>query len=151
MNTDNKLKLHHLMMASIDGETTVEQETELREALLKNKDDAIEYHRLKNMKLMTMQTRLRVPAPELWDQYSRQTLTRIERRFAWILITIGAVIFITYSLWMALSKFFMDPNIVWWIKASTGAVILGAILLMVSIIRERIYLNKHERYKDIIR
>lgn len=151
MNTENKTKLQHLMMASIDGESTVEQEAELREALLNNKDSAVEYHHLKNMKLMTMQSRLKPPPPELWDHYTHQTFTRVERGFAWILITLGAIVLISYTIWMALSEFFGDPSIAWWIKGSTGAVILGVILLMISFIRERLFLHKHERYKDIIR
>ena len=45
----------------------------------------------------------------------------------------------------------MDPEVALWIKAAVISVTAGVIILMVYLIRERICLNKHERYKDIVR
>lgn len=151
MNTHDTERFRMLMMASIDGESTPDQEAELQQYLLRDRSLAEEYHQLKNLKTMTSQNRIKEPPPELWDTWSRSSFTKVERGIGWILLTIGALVLIMYGVWMALSELLTDPGIAWWIRASVAAVVAGAVILLVSLARERIYLNKHERYKDIVR
>ncbi len=151
MNTHDTERIRKLMMASIDGESTAEEEAELQERLLRDSKMAEEYQQLKNLKMMTSQNRIMEPSPELWDSYSRTLFTKLERRIGWILFTLGALVLLFYGSWMALSGLFEDPEIAWWIKTAVAATVAGGIILLVSLIRERIYLHKHERYKDIVR
>jgi hypothetical protein len=52
---------------------------------------------------------------------------------------------------MMLSTILTDPELAWWIKGAIVSVTAGAIILLVSLLREKLYLDKHERYKDVIR
>jgi len=151
MSTYNSERIRRLMMASIDGECTPEEEAELKQNLIQNRELAEEYQELKNLKNMTSQTRMKEPAPELWDHYSQTLFTKMERGIGWILFTIGALVLLFYGAWHILSDLLTDPGIAWWLKAAIAALVAGSILLLVSLVRERIYLNKHERYKDVIR
>ena len=149
IHDSDRIKL--LMMASIDGESTPEEEAELKQILIQDLELAEEYQQLKNLKIMTSQTRIKEPPPELWDNYSQTLLVKLERGIGWILFTIGALVLLFYGAWLALSDLLTDPGIAWWLKASIVALVSGSIILLVSLIRERIYMNKHERYKDVIR
>ena len=151
MNTHNPERIRQMMMASIDGEISSADEAELKRILLGDPKRAGEYEQLKNLKMMTSQTKLKAPAPELWDNFNRRVFTKIERGIGWILFTIGAVVLLFYGAWAALSELLTDPELAWWLKSAIVAAVAGAIMLFVSLIRERIYLNKHERYKDVIR
>ncbi len=151
MNTPDPDRIRKLMMASIDGESSPEEENELKQILLDHPDWAEEYHQLKIMKDMTSQTKLKEPQPELWDNYKRRVFTRIERGIGWILFTLGAVVLLLYGAWTALSGILTDPNLAWWLKAAIISVTVGGIILLVSLLREKLYLDKHERYKDVIR
>jgi len=151
MNTHDTERIRRLMMASIDGENTPDGEAELQQHLLRDRSLAEEYQQLKNLKTMTSQSRLKEPPPELWDTWSRSSFTKVERGIGWILLTTGALVLILYGAWVALSDLLTDPDIAWWIRAAVVAVTAGAVILLVSLVRERIYLHKHERYKDIIR
>lgn len=151
MNTPEPKKIRELIMASIDGEITVEEERSLREILLNNPNWAEEYRELKKVKEMTSQAKLKEPKPELWDTYKHQTFTRIERGIGWILFTVGALVLLLYGAWQALSQILTDPGLAWWIKAAVVSGTAGLIILIVSFIREKLYLDKHERYKDIVR
>ena len=151
MNTPDSDHIRKLMMASIDGESTPEEEIALKEILLNHPDWAEEYHQLKTMKEMTSQTKLKEPQPELWDSYKRTVFTRVERGIGWILFTIGALVLLFYGAWTMLSSIMTNPELAWWIKAAIGSVTAGVIILLVSLVREKLYLDKHERYKDVIR
>ncbi len=151
MNTHNAERIRQLMMASIDGEIAPDEEKELKKVLLSDAELAEEYQQLKNLKMMTSKAKLKEPNPELWDNYSRRVFTRIERGIGWILFTIGALVLLFYGAWAALSDILTDPEIAWWFKAAVVSAVAGTIILLVSLIRERLYLNKHERYKDVIR
>lgn len=151
MNTPDPGQIRRLMMASIDGETTPEEEQALKKILQQHTKWAEEYNQLKIMKEMTSQTKLKEPQPELWDSYKRQVFTRIERGIGWILFTIGALVLLFYGAWTALSEILTDPELAWWLKGAIVSAVAGVIILLVSIIREKLYLDKHERYKDVIR
>jgi len=151
MNTHNSEKTRMLMMASIDGEATAEQEAKLRKLLLEDNALAEEYQQLKQLKTMTSQNKLKEPLPELWDTYNHRLFIKAERGLGWILLTIGAVLLLFFGAWTALSDLFTDPETPLWLKAGIGALVAGTIILLVSLLRERFYLNKHERYKDIVR
>ncbi len=151
MSIPHSERIKQLMMASIDGESTPEEEAELKQMLIQDLELAEEYQQLKNLKIMTSQTRIKEPAPELWDHYSQTVFTKLERGIGWILFTIGALVLLFYGAWLALSDLLTDPGIAWWLKAAIVALVSGSIILLVSLVRERIYTNKHERYKDVIR
>jgi hypothetical protein len=151
MSIHDSDRIKQLMMASIDGESTPEEEAELKQMLIQDRELAEEYQQLKNLKIMTSQTRIKEPPSELWDSYSQTLFVKLERGIGWILFTIGALVLLFYGAWLALSDLLTDPGIAWWLKASIVALVSGCIVLLVSLIRERIYMNKHERYKDVIR
>lgn len=151
MNTPDSNHIQKLIMASIDGESTPQEESELKEILLDHREWAEEYHQLKIMKEMTSQTKLKEPQPELWDSYKRTVFTRIERGIGWILFTIGALVLLFYGAWTAMAEILTDPGLAWWIKAAIVSATAGVIILLVSLVREKLYLDKHERYKDVIR
>ena len=151
MSTHNPERIRQMMMASIDGEISSADEAKLKCILLEDPKRAEEYEQLKNLKIMTSQTHLKEPAPELWDNFNSRVFTKIERGIGWILFTIGALVLLFYGAWAALSDLLTDPELAWWLKSAIVAAVAGAIILFVSLIRERIYLNKHERYKDVIR
>ncbi len=144
-------RIRQLMMASIDGENTLDEEVELKQYLLQNRELAEEYQQLKNLKKMTTQTKMKEPAPELWDSYSQTLFTKMERGIGWILFTVGALVLLFYGAWLVFSDLLTDPALAWWLKGAIIAVTAGTIILLVSLVRERMYMNKHERYKDVIR
>lgn len=151
MNTPDDERIKRLMMASIDGESTPEEESELKGILLNNQVWAEEYQQLKTLKEMTSKAKLKEPQPELWDSYKHQVFTRVERGLGWILFTVGAIVLLVYGAWMMFSEILTDPNLAWWLKGAIISAALGLIILLVSLLREKLYLDKHERYKDIIR
>ena len=151
MNTTDKDKIREWLMASIDGEIEPSEEDQLRKILLSDPKWMQEYQELKSLKKMTSKASMKQPKPELWDTYKHTLFTKMERGIGWILFTLGALILLFYGAWSALSEILTDPELVWWLKAAVISGTAGLIILIVSFVREKLYLDKHERYKDIIR
>ena len=151
MNTIDISRIRELMMASLDKEISPEEEKILLDYLEQHPEMKREFDQLKTLKKMTSAQKLKEPGPEFWDRYKQSLYTRIERSLGWILLSIGAIVLLFYGVWTALSEMISDPSIAWWVKAAILSAAAGTIILLVSLIREKLFLNKHERYKDIIR
>jgi len=53
--------------------------------------------------------------------------------------------------WEAAREWVMSPEIPLWIKLAGISFWAGCAIMLVSVIREKLFLHKHERYKDIQR
>jgi ferric-dicitrate binding protein FerR (iron transport regulator) len=143
--------IQRLMMAVLDGETTPEREQELRRHLDSDADLRREFEELKTLKYATMKTQLTEPDSTLWTSYWMNTYARIERGLGWILFSAGAILLLLFGGWEITKEWLADPDLPVWVK--TAGILLGAgsIILLVSVIREKLFLHKNERYKDIQR
>jgi len=43
------------------------------------------------------------------------------------------------------------PGLPWWVKGGIMAVAAGLAILLVSVVRERVYVRRRTRYKDVVR
>lgn len=143
--------IQRLMMAVLDGEATPEREQELRRHLDADADLYLEFEELKTLKYATMKTQLTEPDGTLWTSYWMNTYARIERGLGWILFSAGAILLLLFGAWEITKEWLADPDLPVWVK--TAGILLGAgsIILLVSVIREKLFLHKNERYKDIQR
>jgi len=141
--------IRNLMMASIDNEATADEERALQDILSKDTGLQKEYQELKTQKKMMTNLKTKSPPPKIWETYWGEVYNRIERAAGWILLSIGLIVLIIYGVWHMLSDFFMNPGYAWWLKGAVMCVTAGTIILLVSVIREKLFLHKNERYKDI--
>ncbi|MCD6532044.1 zf-HC2 domain-containing protein [bacterium] len=86
-----------------------------------------------------------------WRTYWSNIYNRIERAIGWILLSIGVILLSAWGIFQILRQFFTDPTVSIVVKISVAALVLGVIVLLVSLIRERIFALRHERYTKIER
>lgn len=150
----NEHKLREWMMARMDGELTAEQEAELERSLQDPVLREIYEQEYPQMQTFKQLTRAQQPVdlpPEKWDQYWLGVYPQLERRLAWFLMSVGALILIGWGSWEAAREWVMSPDIPLWIKLAGISFWAGCAIMLVSVIREKLFLHKHERYKDIQR
>ena len=147
----NKQQIREWMMARLDGESTPEQDAEID--LWVNADPELrrEYEHMVAVKSLAQQHQPRPLAPEKWDQYWLGVYPRLERRLAWILMSLGALVLITAGSWEFAREWVLSPDIPLWIKVAGISFWLGCAIMLISVVREKLFLYKHERYKDIQR
>lgn len=144
-------RVRQLMMAELDREISGEGRRELESALEEDpdlRDELASYRRLKEV--TDTMTPLK-PPEETWDRYWEHVYRRLERGIGWVLVSLGTMLVGTWALWTAVSELIRDTTIPAYIRWSLLALIAGFVILFVSVARERLFMQKKDPYKDVIR
>lgn len=153
MSPTNELDLDRaraLMMAALDNECSDEERRELETHISRRPELEAEWSRLKRVKEVTMSMEVAGPV-EIWDHYRRSVVHRAERGIAWTLIVVGGATLETWALWHWLEAW-LARDLPMVVKVASAALIAGATLLLVSIVRERWRTRHHDPYsKEILR
>ena len=138
-----------LIQKSMDMELTPEEKEYLRECLNNPelKQELEIYNKI--VEILNM-TKYETPEDKIWSNYWSKIYNRLERQIGWILTSISGIILLFYFL-VLIFKNILASNIAVWLKTVIILFLLGISILLVSIIRERLYIMKKERYKDIKR
>ena len=76
---------------------------------------------------------------------------RVERGVAWILLSVGTIVLVSTGLWHLGKAIFIAEDLPFYVKASLLAILVGVAILIVSVVREKIFTHKRDPYKDVIR
>ncbi len=89
--------------------------------------------------------------PELDDSVRLQFISgvynKLERKTGWLLSAIGVVLILCYGTY----QFVTEPDIDSVYRVGLAAIIIGFGLLLSSVLRVRMKLRKHDKYKEVIR
>ena len=145
----NREQCEKLIQKSMDMELTPEEKEYLRECLNNPelKQELEIYNKI--VEILNM-TKYETPEDKIWNNYWSKIYNRLERQIGWILTSISGIILLFYFL-VLIFKNILASNIAVWLKTVIILFLLGISILLVSIIRERLYIMKKERYKDIKR
>ena len=94
---------------------------------------------------------LKQPPKEMWQVYWTSVYNRLERRIGWILLSIGAIIMLFFGGYKAIEGIIQDTTTPLILKIGILTVLGGLVILLVSIGRERIFVRKKERYKEVVK
>ena len=140
-----------LIPAYLDGELSKEQKGRLEEHLRECSHCSEELLKFKKLKEVTEEMKFVEPPEEAWRRYWTGVYNRLERGTGWILTSIGAIILIFYGIWRWLQGLIRDPHLTLLVKIGILALAGGLTVLLVSVIREKIFTYKKERYKEVVR
>jgi predicted anti-sigma-YlaC factor YlaD len=138
-----------LLSGLVDNELMPEQKQTLTEHLVTCEDCRQEYSKLLKLKEATDNMKYMDLPDRLWAGYWHGIYNRIERGIGWIFLSLGTIILLAFAAWEFLNDFFLDSHVPLVLKIGLGAVILGIIVLMISILRERLFSRAHDRYEEI--
>ena len=139
------------LMAYLDGEIEHKKKLEIEGHLSECESCRREYQSFVKLKEVTDKMKLADLSDQLWAGYWKGIYRRIERGAGWIFLSIGAIILLSFGAYQFFKELLADPNISLLVKIGVSACALGAIILLVSIIRARLFLFKHERYREVER
>jgi predicted anti-sigma-YlaC factor YlaD len=138
-----------LVSGLVDGELDLEEKKIVSDHIASCPDCRREYARLKKLKEVTDDMKYFDLPDKLWAGYWREIYNRVERSIGWIFLSIGAIILLAFIAWQILNNFFLDPTEPLYLKLGLGLFLLGLIILLISIIRERLFSRKHDRYGEV--
>lgn len=94
---------------------------------------------------------LKNPSKEVWDGYWLGIYNRLERGLAWIAISIGALIVFGFTTVKVVNEIVKDTSSPLVLKLGLGALFFGGLVLLFSVIREKFFTHKKDKYKEIQR
>ena len=144
-------RIRGLMMAALDDECSPAERRELDEALQQNPELHREWRELQRVKEVSGMMSVRKPPEEVWSSYWAQVYARNERKAAWLMVSIGAIILLSWGLWQLVVNILGEMGLPDFIKFAIGLLSVGIVVLFVSVVREKLFVNKHDPYKDIER
>jgi anti-sigma factor RsiW len=134
-------------MRYLDDEMSSNERIEFEEHCAQCDDCQQNLQSFRELQSLTRRIKMKDPTDEFWESYWKSIYHRIERKTAWILIIIGAVMLATSVSYQAIRSF-GEVTIE---KIALVVFIVGIILLLLSVIRERVHHYKADKYKDITR
>jgi predicted anti-sigma-YlaC factor YlaD len=137
------------LSALVDNELDPEQKKLVTEHLASCEDCQREYARMMKLKEVTDDMKYLDLPDRLWAGYWNGIYNRIERGFGWILLSVGAIILLAFGAWRLLNDFFLNPQPPVLLKIGLGALLLGMIVLLISVLRERFFSRAHDRYEEV--
>ncbi len=144
-------RARHLMMAALDGELSRQEQADLERLLREDPALRAEWQQLQRVKEVTTTMSLREPPKEIWDRYWLGVYQRFERGLAWILVSFGAIVVLSWGAWEALRELWNDQQLPVLVKAGSFALVVGLVVLVVSVLREKLSIRRTDPYKDVIR
>ena len=149
--TDRRERARHLMMAALDGELSPEERRELDGHLATDERLRSEWEQMGRVKEVTETMGYRELPEEIWDGYWEQTYNRLERGLGWILVSVSSIALIGFAAWQWIDAMLADTQLPGYVKLALFALVLGGVILLFSVIREKWFTRRSDPYKEIQR
>jgi len=140
-----------VMMGYLDNELDLEQKKRFEEHLKGCPECKKELVQFKNLKSITDEVTLAEPEEKLWQDYWGGVYNRIELGIGWIIFSIAAIVLLIFGGFHLIEDVIKNPGVECTLKIGLILLVIGLAILFVSVLRERIYFWKRDRYKDIQR
>lgn len=135
----------------IDGEISGSEKAELERHLQTCRNCRNEFEKFQKLKEETVQMKKQLFPDMAWDEYWNHLYNRMERGIAWILVSIAAIIFLGFAAYHFIIDFLQSAEIPFVEKFAVTTLIAGGLILFVSVLREKLMIRKHDKYKEIQR
>ena len=142
-------KLKELISSYFDGELDKEKKKLAEKHLKECSECREEFEGMSEFEEVMGKMEFKKPAREVWEIYWASVYNRLERRIGWILLSLGAMILLFFGGYKAIEGIIQDPTTSLILKVGIIALLGGLVVLLVSIIRERIFVRERERYKEV--
>jgi predicted anti-sigma-YlaC factor YlaD len=140
-----------LLMGYLDEELTELEAQRVERHLQKCGDCTNELQEFRKLKEVTHDMRVITPEDKHWDQYWASVYNRLERKVGWILVSIGSIILLAYAIYTLAETFIFGRNIPILIRVGVIALVGGFCTLLISVLRERLFISKSDKYERIKR
>jgi len=131
-----------LMSGYLDGELTREEIETVERHVAECPSCREEFNKMKRMVDAVAGLRFEAPPDEVWETFLEGVYNRIERRTGWALFIIGLVALSVYGIYL----FLTEPWCSALAKMMIATPLAGLAVLFVSVLRERLFVAKTDRY-----
>lgn len=126
---------HELLMRYLDGELPPEERRQVEERAERSTElqRELSLYRSLHEDLSGISFDRRAARESVWEQVNR----RLTRPIGWLLVVAGTATWAVYAVWV-----YLTSEVAPWEKLATGAIVIGVLVLLASVI--------YERYRDFL-
>jgi len=147
-----KCERYHLLITGyLDGELSPAEQTELIAHLEQCPACEGELRQHRKLKEITGLMQFKEPVDQVWEYYWANVYNRLERGVAWILLSIGGVLLLSYATYELVHELFLHEGVSWVVRIGVISLLVGFYALLASVIRERMAIRRSDRYEGIKR
>jgi predicted anti-sigma-YlaC factor YlaD len=144
-------KIKELISSYYDGELDEEQKKLVERHLEECSECRKEFEEMGKFEEVMSRMALKKPPKEAWQMYWTSVYNRLERGIGWILFSIGAIILLFFGGYKLVEGIIQDASVPLILKIGILSVLGGLVVLLVSLLREQLFVRKRERYREIER
>ena len=142
-------RIKELISSFYDGELDEKQKKLVHSHLEECSECRKEFEEMGRFEEVMSQMALKKPPKEAWQMYWTSVYNRLERGIGWILFSIGAIILLFFGGYKLVEGIIQDASVPLILKIGILSVLGGLVVLLVSLLREQLFVRKRERYKEI--
>jgi anti-sigma factor RsiW len=139
-----------LLSGYADGELDAAERELVESWLIYDERAREELARLVRLKAFTDHLALRLAPTEAWDRYAAERTRWYERGLGWGLLAFALLLFCVYLFPRALA-FMAAGAVPLVLRLGLLAGAAGLVFLLISVVRERLFSRRRDRYDDVIR
>ncbi len=140
-----------LLMGYLDHELTELEVLRIEEHLQECDSCTAELQEFRRLKEVTQNMRVVMPDDKYWEIYWSNIYNRLERRIGWILLSLGSILLTSYGLYYVIARLLLQGDIPLVVRIGVVALVVGLCTLVISVLRERIFFSKSDKYERIKR
>ncbi len=140
-------RIKELITKYIDG---FAKEEEIKKIIEENPEIIEEIKELKELKEVINMLKP-VDPDRKWEDFTKSLYSRIERSIGWIFLSIGLIITISFGLIQFIQELLKDTELPLYFKIGIFSLVFGIVVLIVSLLRERIFMSRYDKYKEVER
>lgn len=133
----------------IDRELPDKEKKELFTHLGECDNCFVKYKQIQNLKGNTMKLKEHLSLNMDSEKYWQGIYNKTERSISWLLIILGGSILFLFGIFHVFNDFWHNPEIPFMIKIGAGVFVLGIFLLLLSVLREKLFIRKSDKYREI--
>lgn len=142
-------KIKELISSYLDGELDEAQKKIVDDHIERCTECQREFEEMREFEEVMGKMELKKPSDEVWQIYWGSVYNRLERRVGWIFLSIGAMILLFFGSYKMVEGIIQDSTTPLILKVGILSAIGGIVVLLVSVARERVFVRKRERYKEV--
>ena len=144
-------QIRFLIMKVVDNEASHEEEEKVKNHISQCSECRDEYHKMLKIKGATGEMKKQLLPEMAWDEYWRHLYNRLERGIAWIFISIGAIILLGYAVVDFVNSVLVHSQLTPLQKGGILIISLGAVILFISVLREKLMVRRYDKYREVKR
>lgn len=144
-------RFKHLLLKVVDGVATEKEREEFETHIRSCEECRCEYGEFRNLEELMSTIKLKDLSEDARAAYARSLYNRLERGLGWIFLSLGAILLLGFGGFMLIKEFIINPAVSVILKIGVCAVLAGLIVLLVSVLKERLFVRKYDKYSKEVK